>query len=514
MQKRLLSNWQVVLFSVGSMIGGGWLFAPYFTFHSAGIIGGLSAWIITTVIALIIALSFAETISILPVSGAMTRFMKVTHGNTVTFLMIACGWISYIVLVPLEAQATTRYLSFWFPSLTVVVQNGVELTWYGTMLAFALIIGLTWLNTLVITKVAKTNSFATVWKMLIPSGLVLFIIIMYGHMSNLNFNMANHPFVLKDVFGSISKDGLAFSLLGFQNGLLLSKQCKDPKKGVVYSLFIPLFLACFIYMGLSLTFAYVQNSGTHANQAIAPLLGLVFSLGLQWLTIILFVDAVISPLGTGNVYITFSGRIMYGVACEYFPKSRLAKLNPNDQPAYCLWLNAFVACLFLLPFPTWRKLANFFASIVALMYLAGPITLIVLRQKAAEIQRSFRVKFYGVVGYLGFIGCSMLIFWSGLQNIQYLTILLIILFVLFLLFKGRENSVRDAVSGGLLVFHCLILWMIALFSNNGVLLFPYDSVMIVVLSVIVCYVFTLLSLTKVEIGQNIQTITTNEADTL
>lgn len=506
MQHKLLSNWQISLLSIGAMIGSGWLFAPYFAFKSVGITGAVIAWVLLTLIATIIAYSFAEVIFILPLSGGMTRFLKVTHGNTITLLLIICGWISYIVLVPLEAQSTIRYLSFWVPTLSQNVNNHIVLSVYGTVAAFVLIIALTYINTLIITKVANANSVATLWKIIIPAFIVIFVILGYGSFSYFMQNLHGHAIVLKDVFNSISQDGLALSLLGFQNGLLLSRQCKDPKKGIIYSLFLPLIIAAVLYIGLSLTFAAVPSSV--ANTAIAPLLGLISTLGIQWLVIILFMDAVISPLGAGNVYITFASRVLHGIAKEYLPNSKFAKMNMHDQPAYCLWLNALVACIFLMPFPTWSALADFFASIIALMYLSGPIALIALRRNAAAIERPFKVYCYNLVGYLGFTGCGLLIFWSGLKNMEYLTIMLVILFILSILVA--RNSFRDIMTGALLVVYCGILYLVGEADKFAIITFPYDVITTIVVSLISCHLFARLSNSETVVKSNIKEILQKE----
>lgn len=507
MQKKLLSNVQISLLSIGAMIGSGWLFAPYFAYKAVGITGAVDAWVILTIIAIIIATCFAEVIFMLPISGGMTRFLKVTHGNTITFFLVICGWVSYIVLVPLEAQSTIRYLSFWMPIFSNKVGNNIQLSLYGTMAAFVLILLLTYVNTLIITKVANANSVATIWKIIIPALIILFVIFGYGSWEYFSNNIHTQKVVFKDVFNSISQDGLALSLLGFQNGLLLSRQCKTPKKGIIYSLFLPLVIAATLYIGLSLTFAAVPS--TIDKTAIAPLLGLISSLGIQWLVIVLFMDAIISPLGAGNVYITFAGRVLHGIAKEYTPKSKFAKMNINDQPAYCLWLNALIACIFLMPFPTWSALANFFASIVALMYLSGPITLLVLRAKASDLERPFKVRCYKLVGYLGFIGCGLLIFWSGIKNMEYLTIMLAVLLIVSIILG--KHSARDTANGILLVIYCGLMWLVGVMSGKLTFMqFPYDILTTIVISIIVCYLFTISSESSETIKANIEEVLLTE----
>ncbi|MDE4994499.1 APC family permease, partial [Francisella tularensis subsp. holarctica] len=79
---------------------------------------------------------------------------------------------------------------------------------------------------------------------------------------------------------------------------------------------------------------------------------------------ILFIDAIILPIGTGNVYTAVTGRVLQAFGLEFFKKSVLTRLNKNHVPIYCFWINFFVSLVFLFKFPTWTALVNFLSSLV------------------------------------------------------------------------------------------------------------------------------------------------------
>src|SRR4051812_48764727 len=107
-----LSTWQLMLMSVGGMIGAGWLFSPYYGFQMAGT-GVVLSWVIISLLTLIIGIAFAEVITLIPIVGGLSRFASITHNRTVSFIFLALGWLSYVVYLPLEAQSAIQYLSFW-----------------------------------------------------------------------------------------------------------------------------------------------------------------------------------------------------------------------------------------------------------------------------------------------------------------------------------------------------------------------------------------------------------------
>ena len=99
-----LSTAQIMLLSTGGMIGAGWLFSPYYGFHTAGI-GVILSWVIVAVMTFIIGLSFAEVSTFLPMVGGISRFMGITHDKPVSFVFLTLGWLSYVVYLPLEIQS-------------------------------------------------------------------------------------------------------------------------------------------------------------------------------------------------------------------------------------------------------------------------------------------------------------------------------------------------------------------------------------------------------------------------
>lgn len=506
MQKNKISLWQLSLLSTGGMIGSGWLFSPFYGYQTAGI-GVIFSWIIVAFITFIIGLTFAEVCSILPIVGGITRFIGVTHVNSTSFIFIIIGWLSYVVYLPLEAQSVIQYLGYWFNGLVIKTNDQYQLSILGIIVAAIIILAITWFNTLIITKVAKANAIISIWKISIPFIIALIVIIGFGNWHNLvnpsNFTKATG----ENIFLAITGSGLAFAFSGFQNGLILANQVSNPKKSLPYSLFSSILIGLVLYIALSLCFLTNLNSGQNqVINAVAPLLGLIALLGVNFLFIVLFIDAIVAPLGTTNVYIAVTARILLGLGKDFLPKSWLTKLNNNQVPVNCLWLNAFIAMIFLFPVPTWKELVSFLSSIMVFSYLAGPVSLLVLREKQPQLIRKFALNQYKLIGYLSFICCGLLIYWSGLNNLIYLSVVLTLILVVYGVMSKSNKLLSVLISNSYLLCYIMGFVIVSYCHKKNIISFPIDNFLVCIIGFFGCYVFTKTSLSAEKIKSNLDKV--------
>jgi amino acid transporter len=101
--------------------------------------------------------------------------------------------------------------------------------------------------------------------------------------------------------------------------------------------------------------------------------------------IILLIDAVISPSGTGWIYAGTTTRSLYGLAANGYLPERFMKLGKTKIPTLSLIVGMFLGAPFLLPFPTWQTIVTYNASATIFTYLMGGIGLEALRRKAADL---------------------------------------------------------------------------------------------------------------------------------
>lgn len=498
-----LSTFQIILLSTGGMIGSGWLFSPYYGFHTAGL-GVVLSWIIVALMTFIIGLSFAEVSTFLPMVGGISRFMGITHAKPVAFVFLVLGWLSYVVYLPLEVQSCIQYLGYWFHSLVVTNSDKLTLSHIGLVLALVIMLFLTWFNTLFLGKTTKANSFIGVWKIFVPLTIAWVLIIAFGNWHNVTTLSIAHKFSFESVLLAITASGLAFAFTGFQNGLILANSVANPKKALPYSLFSPIIVGFLLYSSLSLAFIFCVGGNKFATGMSAPLLGLVGLFSIHIIFIVLFIDAIMAPLGTANVYTAITSRILLSLARDFFPKSFFVKLNKNLSPAHCLWLNVVVGACFLLPFPTWQQLVDFLSSVVVFAYLSGPISLMILRKEIPNEPRRFKVSNYKLMGYLGFICCSLLIYWSGLNNLLYLMISILAIVAIYGVFVDRNSGLFKAITTNLFILiYLLFIVSISYLREVNIIPFPLDNAFVMIVAIFACRVFVKSSVSASAIGENL-----------
>lgn len=498
-----ISTWQLILLSTGGMIGSGWLFSPYYGFQTAGV-GVLISWFLTALLSLIIGLAFAEVASILPIVGGVMRFIGVTHSRALGFLFVVLGWVSYVVYLPLEAQSAIQYLGFWVPALVQQTDKGVSLSMMGLFAAFAVMLFLTWFNTQHLTRVAKANSIVSIWKIIIPLSIAIGMIIVFGNPSHIVNNHNLPKLAFEPILLAITSSGLAFAFSGFQNGLIIANSAENPRRAIPLSIIAPVIIGWVMYSALSLMFMFCLPSEKYSMiTGVAPLLGLLSLFGLHYIYVILFVDAIIAPLGTANVFTTVTGKILFGLGREFFPKSLLVKVNKFSAPVIALWINMVVGVCFLLPFPTWTELVNFLSSLVLLSCLSGPLALIILRDKFPELERKFKVPFPRLLGYLGFASCSFFVYWSGMDNLYHLVWLILLVCVCYWLIFARKNALLTFVKTWFLFAYILALYAISYFHNQHLISFPEDNYLVFAVSIVFAKIFLMHQARKEVIAENI-----------
>jgi amino acid transporter len=484
-----ISTFHLILISTGGMIGSGWLFSPFYGLQTAGT-GVLLSWFLTAILTLIIGLSFAEVASVFPIVGGIMRFIGVTHARPLGFIFIVLAWVSYIVYLPLEAQSALQYLGFWVPSLIQHRPSGVTLSNFGFIAALGIMLFLTWLNTQQLSKVATTNSIVSICKLLIPVPIALGMIIIFGKPHNFTIHTTLHKFNLETVLLAITSSGLAFAFAGFQNGLIIANSSNNPRTAIPISIIAPVTIGWIIYSLLSLMFIFCLPKETlELVNGIAPLLGLLSLFGLHHIYTILFIDAIVAPLGTANVYTTVTGKILFSIGREFFPYSWLTKINKNHAPYYALWINFFLGVCFLLPFPTWTQLVNFLSSLTLLSCLSGPLTLIILRQNFPALERKFKLPYPKLIGYLGFASCSYFVYWSGMNNLFYLVLLTLFCCIVYSLIFCSKNPLYPFQKSWFLLAYMITLYGISYARDTNLINFPYDNYILFGISLIFTKIF-------------------------
>jgi amino acid transporter len=160
-----------------------------------------------------------------------------------------------------------------------------------------------------------------------------------------------------------------------------------------------------------------QIQGTWANAAFNDLTGpfaeVATLVSLGWLATILYLDAIISPGGTGLIYVTGSSRVSYGLSRNGYIPTWFEVTNRRAVPWVGLITAFIVGCICFLPFPSWQSLVGLITSASVLMYAGAPLSFGVFRKRLPNADRPWRLPGGLVWSPLAFIIANLLILWSG-----------------------------------------------------------------------------------------------------
>ncbi len=435
--------------STGTDLGSGWLFGAFAAVTIAGP-AALIAWAVASVIIILLALVHAELGSMFPESGGTGRFPHYAFGSLAgaTF-----GWFSYVqaaTIAPIEVLAAIEYLStaswasgLYHPSTGTLSPSGV-------LVAIVMMLLFVTVNLLGIRWLSRANSIITVWKVAIPIATIAILMTTHFHPGNFTaaggFFVHGSPGPAESILRAITGGGIVFSLMGFEGALQIGGESSDPARDLPRAVIGAALLCTVIYVGAQVAFigalepATLLHYGTWTGLAAdtqlaqAPFFALTAMLGLVWLSTLLRVDAVISPSGTGLLYLTSASRLSFGLSRSgYIPKVFLVEEHRTRVPILGVLLSAGLGLLFLLPFPSWSKLVSVVTGAAVLMYAGAPLALGALRRSQPEAHRSYRLPLAGLLAPLAFVAATLIVYWAGWQTISTLMLVLLLGFGLMAL---------------------------------------------------------------------------------
>jgi amino acid transporter len=424
--------------SEGSIIGSGWLFASLGAYSAAGS-AAIYAWIFAAVVLTILALIHAELGAMYPVAGGTARFPHYAFG---TLAGASFGWFSWLqaaTVAPIEVLAVEGYASYYWPAL--INSSGTNkglITPLGYVIAVVLMAVFVGINFLGIKWLARVNSTATWWKIAIPVFAIIILAFKF-HGSNFTAGGGFMPHGIKGVLEAVSASGIVFALLGFEQADQLAAEARNPQRDLPRAIIAAMIIGGIIYLLLQIVFigalpaSQVTNGASSiTNIAIinGPFAGLAGAVALGWLAVILRVDAVISPSGTGLIYTTSASRVSYGLARNRYYPPIFGRTDSRGVPWFGLVFAFAVGLLVFLPFPSWNKLVGFVTSASVLMYAAAPLAVAAFRKQVPEASRPYRLPAVAVLAPLGFVVANLIIYWSGWTIIWRLGIAIVLGYVL------------------------------------------------------------------------------------
>ena len=336
--------------SAGTTLGSGWLFGAFVALTIAGP-AALIGWVLAALFMAPLALVYAELGAMFPESGGPGRFAHHAFGSLAgaTF-----GWFSYVqaaTIAPIEVLAAIEYLS------TNSWANGLYNASSGTLSASGYVVAVVLmgvfvtLNLLGIRLLSRANSAITVFKLAIPSLAAagpdrggLPPPQLHRRRRLLRARRRSGP---PSRSSAPSRPAASPSLfMGFEGALEVGGESTHPQRDLPRAVFGAFVVCTLIYIAVQVAFIgalppsllshYASWTGlaTDPQLSRAPFFVLASLVGLVWLAWIMRVDAVVSPSGTGLLYLTGASRLSFGLSRDgYVPEALPGRGRAHRCPA-------------------------------------------------------------------------------------------------------------------------------------------------------------------------------------
>lgn len=491
------SLFSAITIGVSGIIGSGWLFACYKTAQFAGPVG-IYSWIIGALLTLCPALLLAEIATYFHKEHAVSaRLLTLTHNKDIGFLISLPNWFYITLLVPAEAEATVQYLSDAYKAIGQYIFQDGRFTSLGiAAVCFFMCIYLL-INYWGIKLLTKVNNWITVVKFVVPVLTALFFI--YASYNPSNFTAYQDtiaPYGYDKIFTAIVSCGIFYSFYGFGPVALFSRELDNPQRNIPLALIGSITISAIIYILLQYAFIVSLEpssiaNGWHSLNFNSPLAELAILLGMNWLAVTLYVDAAISPSGSGVIFLGSSARIFTGMAQDKQMPNTFAKEHSEFMISRKSLIFSLVFCTVLVVFfDNWDKMMTMVSVFMCLSCIAIPVSYCRLRKNDPDTKRPFTMKGGVVISYIVFISISYLLAQCGIQSLLISSIFLSVFFGIYCVIYYRNiiKSCKAFLSSWSMFVYLIIMTVFATLIENKV----YDDASVTLALVFIssiCYYF-------------------------
>jgi amino acid transporter len=496
---RKLGTFALTMTGVGSIIGSGWLFGAWKAAKVAGP-AAIFAWILGMGAILLIGLTYAELGAMFPLSGGAVRYAQYSHGSLTGFMAGWANWIAIVSVIPIEAEASIQYMSSWPWNWAHALYTGTALTTPGLLCAAVLVLVYFFINYWTLELFARVNTLITVFKLAIPALTAIGLLVAGFHPGNFSNYGGFVPNGWASVLTAIATSGVIFAFNGFQSPVNLAGEAKNPNKTVPRAVLGSIFIAGIIYVLLQVAFigSVKPDMAAHGWGGIklnSPFADLALAWGLNWLAVVLFADAFISPSGTGTTYTATTSRMIVGMTDNgWFPKVFGAVHPFYKIPRRAMLLNLAVEYVFLLLFHGWDQLSSVISVATIISYLTSPVAVVSLRKTGAHLHRPLKLKGLRWIAPMAFVAASLILHWAKWPLNGEVIFVMLIGLPIFLYYQGKDGWSgfgRHLKAGAWLVAYMFYMMLMAWLGSSefgGINVIPYGWDMVAVaLSSLVFY---------------------------
>jgi APA family basic amino acid/polyamine antiporter len=256
---------KLTLFDVINLVIGAIIGADIYVASSLGAqtLGPFSlvVWVIAGLIAIVIALCFAQCAALVPKVGGPYAYAKQAWGPFAGFTVGWSLWFAEWISLAVFPIAFTRYIMFFFPNL--------DFFWQALIKAlFVIFLAVT--NIIGIRAAGRTNDILTIAKL---APLVFFVATGVGWMA-LNPGVASANFAPFSPFGFANFGGalvlIFWAYAGFEISTIPAEEISEPRKTIPKAIVLGIAIVTIFYLTTNVVLFGVRNWSLLGNDT-APL---------------------------------------------------------------------------------------------------------------------------------------------------------------------------------------------------------------------------------------------------
>ncbi len=364
----------------------------------------VACWVIAGLISLFGALSTAELVSLFPNSGGEYHYFQKIYGRFFAFLY---GWSSFAVI----KTAAISALAYIFAQS---VNSFIPLPGpYGIqVLAAVLVVLLTLLNYRGVANAERLSRWLTYGMLVGIFGLVSWgFASPVGSVSNYHSSSSLSGWTLIKAM-MVASLGAFWGYEGWNNIGFIGEEVEQPRRNLPRSLALGTGIVILSYVALNAVFVYVLPlsdfvaMASHPNQiaavevarAIGGLAGAFLVAGL----------ILVTTLNATNSTILMSARILYAMARDrMFLRVADAVHERHNTPHVALVIQGIWAVILIFS-GSFDQLTDMLVFASFLFYGASALGVIIMRFRAPELPREYRVWGYPVVPLIFVFFCGAL----------------------------------------------------------------------------------------------------------
>ena len=461
--QRSVGFYGLMFVSLGSIIGSGWLLGAL---NAAKVAGPASifSWILAACMLSLLALTYAELGATYPVAGGAARFPYYSHGPIAGFMSGWASWLQAVFVAPIEVLAAITYVNSvgWvnqhFNMIYKAGDSAGLLNGTGLAVALALMVLFTAMNLAGAKFLSDSNIIVVLWKTAVPVLAIAVVAWLQFNPANFHAGGGFMPFGFHGIFAALT-GGVVFALQGFEQAVQLAGEARNPKRDLSRAILTAMAIGAVLYSLLQIVMIGGLDPGNILKDWTQPLgtdpsdygawYTLALAVGAGWLAKILIIDAVISPAGTGVVYVTTTARLSYALGEEREMPTALATTNKKGVPVVSIIVAAVVGSLAFGPFKSWSALVSVITGATAIMYAFAPVSLAALHKVDGGRPRSYRVPLPKLLLPAAFCSANLIIYWGGFETTWKLACAMAVGLVLFTLGAwrsgtGAQRTIRNA----------------------------------------------------------------------